>query len=92
MARLKCSKCGNVFELGNRLVAEVQGGLVRLGPYKLLKCPACGRRSFFNVYSSVKEPVTWPKQETPLQTEAPPSEEELEKKQIEESKYERKQP
>ena len=89
MARLKCSKCGNVFELGNRFVVEAQGGLIHLGPYKLLKCPACGRRSFFNVYSSVKEPVTWPKAEEAARHEAELTEEQLEKKQIEESKYEK---
>jgi NAD-dependent SIR2 family protein deacetylase len=90
MARLKCSKCGNVFELENRIRAELQGGLVHLGPYKLLKCPACGKRSFFNVYSSVKNPVTWSKEEkTALQAEPQLSDEELEKKLIEESKYEK---
>ena len=89
MARLKCSKCGNVFELENRLVAEVHGGLIHLGPYKFLKCPVCGRRSFFNIYSSVKEPVTWPKAEETERHETESTDEQLEKKQIEESKYEK---
>ena len=89
MARLKCSKCGNVFELGNRWTAGLQGGMVHLGPYKLLKCPACGKRSFFNVYSSVKDSVTWPKADKPPEAESPLTEDEAEKKRIEESKYER---
>jgi NAD-dependent SIR2 family protein deacetylase len=89
MARLRCSKCGNVFELENRFKAELGGGLVHLGPYKRLKCPACGKPSFFNVYSSVKDPVTWPKEEKPMVSEIPQTEEDLEKKRIEESKYEK---
>lgn len=86
MSRLKCSKCGNVFELD--LSAGVVFAAVHLGPHKLLKCPACGRRRFFNVYASVNAPVTWPLQEKALQAGSEPSEEELEKKRIEESKYE----
>ncbi|MCJ7560986.1 hypothetical protein MUO79_10285 [Candidatus Bathyarchaeota archaeon] len=62
-----------------------------LGPYKLLKCPACGKRSWFNIYSSVKDPITWPPEEK--KQEQPPepqlTEEEEEKKRIEESKYEK---
>ena len=60
-----------------------------MGPYKFLKCPACGKRSFFNVYSSVKEPVTWPKPEKETEAELQPTEEEIEKKRLEESKYEK---
>jgi DNA-directed RNA polymerase subunit RPC12/RpoP len=87
MPRLKCSKCGNVFEMS--FMSGVAAGLVHLGPYKLLKCPACGKRSFFNLYSSVQESVTWPEQEKLQQTEAQMTEQEIEKKKIEESKYER---
>ena len=55
-----------------------------------MKCPACRKHSWFNVYSSVKEPVTWPAQEKQELTVEPElTEEELEKKRIEESKYER---
>jgi RNase P subunit RPR2 len=86
MVRLKCKKCGNVFE------QDLTAGVVlgpHLGPYKHLKCPACGKSSWFNVYSSVKEPVTWPPQEKKEKAEPEKlSEEELEKKRIEESKYE----
>jgi len=87
--RLKCSKCSNVFEI-DRLSAMLGGtGLIKLGPYRYLKCPACGKRSLFNFYSSVKDPVTWPRSEQ-TQEEAQPSmsEEEAEKKRLEDSKYE----
>jgi len=66
--------------------------MVRLGPLRLYKCPACGKRSFFNVLSSVKDPITWPSQENSreLQTAEPQlTEAEQEKKSIEESKYEK---
>lgn len=86
MSRLKCPKCRNVFELD--LSAGVVFGTLHVGPFRLLKCPACGRRRFFNVYSSVNEPVTWPPREKARQAGSQSSEEELEKKQIEESKYE----
>ncbi len=86
MTRVKCKKCGAVFEqgLGGAALAP------HLGPLHYVKCPACGKRSWLNVYSSVKDPVTWPeeeKQET--QTTPQLSDEELEKKRIEDSKYER---
>ena len=87
MARLKCKNCGNVFDY----VYKPLDSLVHLGPYKRIQCPACGKSSFFNVYSSVKDPITWPletkKQQEPIQPQL--IEEELEKKRIEESKYER---
>jgi hypothetical protein len=56
-----------------------------------MKCPACGKRSWLNVYSSVKDPVTWPPEEKKQehQTEHQLTEEELEQKRIEESKYEK---
>jgi hypothetical protein len=87
MSRLKCKKCQNIFEQG------IGGALmsVHLGPYHYMKCPACGQSSWFNVYSSVKEPVTYPSSDkkSDQTVERPLSEEELEKKQIEDSKYER---
>jgi hypothetical protein len=52
--------------------------------------PACGKSSWLYIYSSVKESVTWPPEEKKAeQSEEQLSVEELEKKQIEESKYER---
>ena len=87
MTRLKCKKCENVFEqgLGGAVLAP------HIGPLHYMKCPACGKSSWFNVYSSVKDPVTYPPQEKKLeeQPEQPLSEEEQEKKRIEESKYEK---
>ena len=87
MARLKCKKCGNVFEYDYKPLDSV----VHLGPYKRVQCPACGKSGWFNVYSSVKDPVTYPTQEkkTEEQPEKPLSEEKLEQKRIEESKYEK---
>ena len=87
MVRLKCKKCGNVFE--QNLTAGVILG-PHIGPYKRIKCPACGKSSWFNIYSSVKDPVTWPPEEKKAEQPAEQlTEEELEKKRIEESKYER---
>ena len=86
MARVKCKKCNNIFEqgLGGAALAP------HIGPLHYVKCPACGKRSWLNVYSSVKDPVTWPVEEAKQQVAPPEStEEELEKKRIEESKYER---
>ena len=87
MSRLKCTKCGSVFEYSYRPLDS----LVHLGPYKRFNCPSCGRSSWFNVYSSVKDPVTFPaeakKPDKEKQQEL--SAEELEKKRIEESKYEK---
>ncbi len=61
------------------------------GPYYYKKCPACGKKSWFNVYSSVKDPVTWPPEEREQKQPAEPqlTEEELERRRIEESKYEK---
>jgi DNA-directed RNA polymerase subunit RPC12/RpoP len=87
MARLKCNKCGAVFEYDYKPLDS----LVHVGPLKWIKCPACGKRSFFNVYSSVSDPITYPpdEQEAKEQQEKQLTEEELEKKSIEESKYEK---
>lgn len=67
--------------------------LVHLGPYKRVSCPACGKGGWYNAYSSVKDPITYPKQEQKPQEqqEQPLSEEEQEKKRIEDSKYEKSQ-
>ena len=86
MVKLKCKKCGNVFEqsLGGAVLAP------HFGPLHYMKCPACGKSSWFNVYSSVKDPTTWPpeaKEEQIVSREL--TEEEIEKKRIEDSKYER---
>jgi len=87
MVRLKCKKCAAVFEEG-------RGGAIlatHLGPYHYIKCPACGKSSWLNIYSSVKDPITWPspQEEKTEAAENLLSEEELEKKRIEESKYEK---
>lgn len=87
MARLKCKKCGAVFEYEYKAMSS----FVHLGPYKMVSCPACGKSSLMNAYSSIKEPITWPSEEKQQNLAAQPSltEEELEKKRIEDSKYER---
>jgi hypothetical protein len=87
MTRLKCKKCSAVFEqgLGGAILAP------HIGPYHYMKCPACGKSSWLNVCSSIKDPVTYPPPEKSAgeDVEKPLSEEELEKKRIEESKYEK---
>jgi hypothetical protein len=65
------------------------GGLIHLGPYQLMKCPVCGKRSFFNFYSSAKESVTWPSPEKTSPNQPVMNDEDVEKKRLEESKYER---
>jgi NAD-dependent SIR2 family protein deacetylase len=87
MARLKCKKCGAVFEFEYKALSS----FVHLGPYKNVQCPACGKSSWMNAYSSVKDPITWPPEEKQKQSspEQQLTEEELEKKRIEESKYEK---
>jgi hypothetical protein len=87
MVKLKCKKCGTVFEqgLGGAVLAP------HIGPLHYIKCPACKKSSWLNVYSSVKDPVTWPTEEKQQEhlTQHQLTEEELEKKRIEESKYEK---
>ena len=87
MTRLKCKKCGNVFEqgIGSAIIAP------HVGPYHYMKCPACQKSSWFNIYSSVKDPISYPAQDkkSDLSSETQLSDEELEKKRIEESKYEK---
>jgi rubredoxin len=82
--RLKCPKCGAVFETstGRALVG------IHIGSLNRLKCPACGRKSMFNILSSVKDPITWPSEEAETKT-GPMSEEEELRKRMEESKYEK---
>jgi len=87
MTRVKCRKCTNVYEqsLAGVVIAP------HVGPLHYVKCPACGKKSWTNVYSSVKDPITWPpeakQKEQAFQPEL--SEGELENKRIEESKYEK---
>jgi ribosomal protein S27E len=87
MSRVKCKKCEAVFEqgLGGAALAP------HLGPLHYVKCPACGKRSWLNLYSSVKDPVTWPPDERVQQAVPEPklTEEELERRRIEDSKYEK---
>lgn len=86
MTRVKCKKCGTVFEqgLGGAVLAP------HVGPLHYLKCPSCNKNSWFNVYSSTKDPVTWPSEEKSQGVAQPQlTEEELERKRIEESKFEK---
>jgi ribosomal protein S27E len=89
MVRLKCKKCNNVFEISYS--SAVVASIVHFGPLRPVKCPACGKTSLMNIHSSVKDPLTWPPQTMEQKPAAAPelTEEELEKKRIEESKYER---
>jgi phage FluMu protein Com len=79
LMRAKCPKCGAVFDSSRTFG-------INLGPYRQIKCPSCGKVSFMNIL--VKAPVTWPPQDKQLETAKAISEEELEKKRIEDSKYE----
>ncbi len=87
LARIKCKKCGAIFEYEYKPFES----LAHLGPYKMVKCPACGKSSFINVFSNVKDPVNYPSQtkKPDEQTGQPLLEEDQEKKRIEESKYEK---
>jgi predicted Zn finger-like uncharacterized protein len=80
--RAKCPKCGAVFDVSRSFSG------IRFLMYKRLKCPSCGRVSFMNAY--VKDPITWVPEEkkTRQATGRKLTDEELEKKRIEESKYE----
>jgi uncharacterized C2H2 Zn-finger protein len=78
--RAKCPKCGAVFDASRSFSG------IHIGPLRTLQCPACGKTSLMNSYS--KAPLTWPPQ-TSAPEQPTLSEEELERKHIEESKYER---
>ncbi len=85
MTRVKCKKCSAVFEAGATAIMAPH-----IGPLHYIKCPSCGKRSWMNIYSSVKEPITWPPQEQEKSVAEPElSDEELERKRIEDSKYEK---
>jgi ribosomal protein S27AE len=80
LMRSKCPKCGAVFDSSRSFG-------VNLGPYRQIKCPNCGKVSFMNIFT--KNPITWPTQEKQQQETSKLTEEELEKKRIEDSKYEK---
>ena len=87
MTRVKCKKCGNVYEQSRISTAVLAP---HIGPLHYVKCPACGKSSWTNLYSSVKDSITWPPEAKEQQTPAPMlTADELEKKRIEESKYEK---
>jgi ribosomal protein S27AE len=81
--RAKCKKCGNVFDSSRSF------SVFHIGSLKALKCPACGKTSLMKTY--VKEPITWPAEDTRQEPQTQPqmTQEELEQKRIEESKYEK---
>ncbi len=80
--RAKCPNCGAVFDASHNY------SVIHFGTMNRIKCPACGKSSFMSTY--VKDPITWPPKE---RTAGRPgdilSEEELENKRIEDSKYEK---
>ncbi len=80
LMRAKCPKCGVVFDASHMFSS------VHVGPYKMLTCPSCGKTSFMNAYS--KEPINYPSK--PQQDANPAvNDEELIRRRIEESKYEK---
>jgi hypothetical protein len=86
MTRVKCKKCSAVFEQGLSGAALAP----HIGPLDYVICPACEKRSWLNLYSSVKDPVTWPPESRQQASHQPVlTEEELERKRIEDSKYEK---
>ncbi len=74
--RAKCPKCGGVFETSNI-------SIVRLGPFRNVKCPVCGRTSIMRL--GTKEPLTWPKEDD--KNDRPVKEDEIDRR-IRDSKYE----
>ncbi len=80
--RAKCPKCGNVFD------ASRSYSMFHIGPLKQLKCPACNKTSLMNAYS--KDPITQLAEEkTQQQIANQLTDEEIERKRIEDSKFER---
>jgi DNA-directed RNA polymerase subunit RPC12/RpoP len=81
--RAKCSKCGTVFDASRSFSA------FHIGPLKQLKCPSCGKTSLMKAYS--KDPVTFRSEEISQdqKIEGQLTDEDLEQKRIEDSKYER---
>lgn len=81
--RAKCKKCGNVFDASNSF------STFNIGPLKQLKCPAGGKVSFMSTF--VKDPITFPKEgkKQSLHGDSGLTQEQLEQKRIEESKYEK---
>jgi DNA-directed RNA polymerase subunit RPC12/RpoP len=53
--RAKCPKCGNIFEV------KPGFSFVHAGPYRRIKCPACGKKSMMNNF--INDPITWPPKE-----------------------------
>lgn len=78
--RAKCPKCGVVFDSSRSFPG------IHIGPLKQLTCPACGKTSLMNTYT--KDAITWPPEEKKSEPKQM-TPEELEKKRIEDSKYER---
>ncbi|MGA2665713.1 MAG: hypothetical protein ABSF83_12305 [Nitrososphaerales archaeon] len=81
--RSKCPKCGAVFEHGLGL-----GSLLHVAGSTINKCPACGHIAM--MYNHVTDPITWPPEAGKKAAEAqpPPTDEELQKKRLDDSKYE----
>ncbi len=78
----KCSKCPAVFDASRSIL------MLHIGPFKQLKCPACGKISFMKTY--LKDSITWPLEEKkPQSSESVLTDEKLEQQRIEESKYEK---
>ena len=61
--RAKCTKCKVIFD-----ASHSKFGRLGMGPFKQVKCPACGKLSI--MYTMVKMDVTWPPTQQLTQTEA----------------------
>ncbi len=81
MMRAKCQKCGAVFDASHSFSG------IHIGPIKQLRCPSCSKSSFMNTY--VKNPINYPPNEPRQQGTSSLTDEELENKRIEDSKYEK---
>ncbi len=81
LMRAKCPKCGAVFD-ASRMFAGIHAG-----PFKQLNCPSCGKTSFMNTYS--KAEINYPPTKSDNEPQNNLSDEELMKKRIEDSKYEK---
>ena len=56
VSHLKCKKCGTEFDY--KWIPGASLTSVRLGPSRLLRCPACKKWSLFNIVKTEVDPKT----------------------------------